>query len=206
MSESATPTRVEKRMRQTASGLTSVSRRFTAERGLAGFTIEEVCDSVGVSRRTFFNYFASKEDAVIGANPDDEYRSFAERFLARGAGTWPQVLTDLIDLAIEHVESNAMDPREHTDLMAALEREPRLLARFIGMTRDRDRQMRGLIAERQGVGVDDPRAVAIVSILATLMKASAETLVDPSNDTDFATILTTSLDAMRLVLAVPTHH
>jgi AcrR family transcriptional regulator len=192
-------------MRQTAAGLTSVSRRLTAERGLAGFTIEEACDSVGVSRRTFFNYFASKEDAVIGANPDDEYRSFAERFLARGAGTWPQVLNDLIDLAVEHIESNAMDPREHTDLMAALEREPRLLARFIGMTRDRDRQMRGLIAERQGVDADDPRAVAIVSILATLMKASAETLVDPANDTDFATILTTSLDAMRLVLAVPTH-
>ena len=192
-------------MRQTAANLTSVSRRLTAELGLAGFTIEEVCDSVGVSRRTFFNYFASKEDAVIGANPDDEYRSFAEQFLARGAGTWPQVLTDLIDLAVEHIESNAMDPREHTDLMAALEREPRLLARFIGMTRDRDRQMRGLIADRQGVDADDPRAVAIVSILATLMKASAETLVDPANDTDFATILTTSLDAMRLVLAVPAH-
>jgi len=192
-------------MRQTAAGLTSVSRRLTAELGLAGFTIEEVCDSVGVSRRTFFNYFASKEDAVIGANPDDEYRSFAEQFLARGAGTWPQVLTDLIDLAVEHIESNAMDPREHTDLMAALEREPRLLARFIGMTRDRDRQMRGLIADRQGVDSDDPRAVAIVSILGTLMKASAETLVDPANDTDFATILTTSLDAMRLVLAVPAH-
>jgi len=192
-------------MRQTAAGLTSVSRRLTAELGLAGFTIEEVCDSVGVSRRTFFNYFASKEDAVIGANPDDEYRSFAEQFLARGAGTWPQVLTDLIDLAVEHIESNAMDPREHTDLMAALEREPRLLARFIGMTRDRDRQMRGLIADRQGVDADDPRAVAIVSILGTLMKASAETLVDPANDTDFATILTTSLDAMRLVLAVPAH-
>jgi len=192
-------------MRQTAAGLTSVSRRLTAELGLAGFTIEEVCDSVGVSRRTFFNYFASKEDAVIGANPDDEYRSFAEQFLARGAGTWPQVLTDLIDLAVEHIESNAMDPREHTDLMAALEREPRLLARFIGMTRDRDRQMRGLIAHRQGVDADDPRAVAIVSILGTLMKASAETLVDPANDTDFATILTTSLDAMRLVLAVPAH-
>ena len=121
MSESATTTRVERRMRKTASSLTSVSRRLTAERGLAGFTIEEVCDAVDVSRRTFFNYFASKEDAVIGANPDEEFRRFTEEFLATGAGGWPEVLNDLIALTVEHIESEDMDPREHTDLMAALE-------------------------------------------------------------------------------------
>ena len=191
-------------MRKTASSLTSVSRRLTAERGLAGFTIEEVCDAVDVSRRTFFNYFASKEDAVLGANPDDDYRSFAEQFLARGAGEWSQVLGDLIELAIAHIESEARDPREHSDLMAALEREPRLLSRFIGLSRDRDRQLRGLIIERQGAVADDPRAVAIVSIVGSLMKSSADAFVDPANDRDFATILTTSLDAMRTVLAAPT--
>jgi len=191
-------------MRKTAANLTAVSRRLTAERGLAGFTIEEVCDAVDVSRRTFFNYFASKEDAVIGANPDEEFRRFAEQFLAKGQGAWPQVLGDLIALAIEHIESDDMDPREHTDLMAALEREPRLLARFIGMSRDRDRQFRGLIANRQGVSDDDPRVVAIVSILGSLMKSTADTFVDAANDQDFAVILSSSLDAMRLVLAVPT--
>ena len=204
MSESATPSRVEQRMRRTAANLTAVSRRYTAERGLAGFTIEEVCAAVDVSRRTFFNYFASKEDAVIGVNPDEEYRHFAEQFLARGAGEWPQVLNDLIDLAIQHIESEHLDPREHSDLMAALEREPRLLARFIGLSRDRDRQLRGLIVERQGVSGDDPRAAAIVSVIGSLMKSSADTFVDPANDQDFATILTASLAAMRLVLAVPT--
>ncbi|POH64660.1 TetR family transcriptional regulator [Cryobacterium zongtaii] len=204
MSESATTSRVERRMRKTAANLTAVSRRLTAERGLAGFTIEEVCSAVDVSRRTFFNYFASKEDAVIGVNPDDEYRLFAEKFLARGAGEWPQVLNDLIDLAIQHIESDEMDPREHSDLMVALEREPRLLARFIGLSRDRDRQLRGLIVERQGVDGDDPRAAAIVSIVGSLMKSTADTFVDPANDQDFAVILSSSLDAMRLVLAVPT--
>jgi len=191
-------------MRKTAANLTAVSRRLTAERGLAGFTIEEVCDAVDVSRRTFFNYFASKEDAVIGANSEEEFRRFTEQFLARGAGAWPLVLGDLVALAIEHIESDDMDPREHTDLMAALEREPRLLARFIGITRDRDRQFRGLIATRQGVSDDDPRVIAIVSILGSLMKSTADTFVDPANDQDFAVILSSSLDAMRIVLDIPT--
>lgn len=190
-------------MRQTAANLTSVSRRLTAERGLSGFTIEEVCAAVDVSRRTFFNYFASKEDAVLGANPEEEFRRFGEQFVARGAGSWPDVLGDLIALAIEHIESDDLDPREHTDLMAALEREPRLLARFMGITRDRDRQFRSLIASRQGVDDDDPRVVATVSVLGSLMRSSADSFVAPHNDRDFATILTTSLEAMRTVLAPP---
>lgn len=72
-------------MAATASRLTALSRRLTAERGLNGFTIEELCDEVGVSRRTFFNYFPSKEEAVIGVAEEEDRRRFAEEFLARGS-------------------------------------------------------------------------------------------------------------------------
>ncbi|MCF8589395.1 TetR/AcrR family transcriptional regulator [Gordonia liuliyuniae] len=37
------------------------------EHGLTETTVSEIADRAGVSRRTFFNYFASKEDAVLGA-------------------------------------------------------------------------------------------------------------------------------------------
>lgn len=191
-------------MRKTASSLTSVSRRLTAERGLAGFTIEEVCDEVDVSRRTFFNYFASKEDAVIGDNSDNEFEVLADAFMAGTPGDWARVLQDLVEFAITHIESGDMDATAHTDFMAALEREPRLMARFIGVTRERERQIRSLIARREGVSDDDPRAAAVVSLLASLMQSSAQRFVDPANTHDFSTILTTSLAAFRTVLAVPT--
>ena len=42
------------------------ARRATVEHGLHGFTLEQLCATVGVSRRTFFNHFASKEDVVLG--------------------------------------------------------------------------------------------------------------------------------------------
>lgn len=35
------------------------------EQGLHGFVVEDVTDRVGVSRRTFFNYFSRKEEAVV---------------------------------------------------------------------------------------------------------------------------------------------
>src|SRR6478735_6808726 len=56
----------ERRMAQTRQALTTHARELTAERGLHGFTIDELCEHVGVSRRTFFNYFDAKEHAVIG--------------------------------------------------------------------------------------------------------------------------------------------
>ena len=191
-------------MRKTAASLTAVSRRLTAEHGLAGFTIEEVCDEVEVSRRTFFNYFATKEDAVIGGNSEGDFELLAEAFLAGTPGDWSRALQDLVDLAVAHIESDDADAQAHANLMAALEREPRLLARFIGVTRERERQIRTLIAKREGVDEHDPRAAAVVSIMATLMQTSAQRFIDPANTHDFATIFTTSLAAFRTVLAVPT--
>jgi AcrR family transcriptional regulator len=38
---------------------------LASERGLHGFRVEDVTDRVGVSRRTFFNYFNRKEEAVV---------------------------------------------------------------------------------------------------------------------------------------------
>ena len=191
-------------MRKTAASLTAVSRRLTAEHGLAGFTIEEVCDEVEVSRRTFFNYFATKEDAVIGGDTEGDFALLTEAFLAGESGDWSRALQDLVDLAVAHIESDDVDALTHTHFMAALEREPRLLSRFIGVSRERERQMRTLIAKREGVAEDDPRAAAVVSIMATLMQSSAQRFVDPANTQDFAAILTTSLAAFRTVLAVPT--
>lgn len=191
-------------MRQTASNLTAVCRRLTAERGLAGFTIEEVCDEVDVSRRTFFNYFGCKEDAVIGEDAEGEFQLFAESFLAGRPGEWSGVLHDLVRLTIAHFEAQGMDAASHSDFMVALEREPRLMARFMGATRDRERQLGSLIAQREGVSADDPHVVVVVSLLATLMQSSAQRFLAPGNTQDFSTLLTASLAAFRTVLAVPT--
>ena len=59
----------ERRKAETAQGLKDAARRLIIANGLTGFTIEELCEEVGVSRRTFFNYFPSKESAIIGEVP-----------------------------------------------------------------------------------------------------------------------------------------
>jgi len=196
--------RRERKMQETSARLTSLCRRFTAERGLAGFTIEEVCEQADVSRRTFFNYFASKEEAVLGANPAEETELLAAEFLARGSRGWGAVLDDLVDLVIDHFEAVGVDSIGHAEFVAAMEREPRLLLSFMGVSRDRDRQVVELVALRENVGTDDPHAEASVSILSTLIRAAGDTFLDPANTRDLAVILRGSLAAMRTVLAPPT--
>jgi AcrR family transcriptional regulator len=201
---SATENRRERKMQETAARLTSVSRRLTAERGLSGFTIEEVCDEVDVSRRTFFNYFPSKEDAILGAHPEEESQRFTNDYLARGSRGWNVVIDDMVDLIVEHFSSAGVDSTVHAEFMAAVDREPRLLLRFIGATRDRDRQVTAIVAQREGVALDDPRAEASVNVLSTLIRTAGEKFLDPAHPQEFEPALRDSLAAMRLVLATTT--
>ena len=204
MSTSAVLGRRERKAQETSSRLTSVSRRLTAERGLGGFTVQEVCDEADVSRRTFFNYFSSKEDAILGVHPEDEFQHLSNGFLERGSRGWSVVVDDLIELVIEHFEGMDLDPASHLEFHAALEREPQLLLRFMGVSRERDRQAVALVAKRENVPVDDVRAQSAVSVLSALLKTAGDRYLDPTNSVDFSSLIRNDLAAFRDVLAFPT--
>lgn len=55
----------EAKKHETRRALGFAAFELAGERGLHGFVVEDVTDRVGVSRRTFFNYFNRKEEAVV---------------------------------------------------------------------------------------------------------------------------------------------
>ena len=63
--------REQKRLK-TRLRIEDAATRLVDERGFADVTVEEICDAAGISRRTFFNYFDSKDSAVLGA-PSHEF-------------------------------------------------------------------------------------------------------------------------------------
>lgn len=56
----------ERRREQTWRALHEAALKRVREHGMRGTTVEEIAQEAGVSPRTFFNYFPSKEDAVLG--------------------------------------------------------------------------------------------------------------------------------------------
>ena len=200
MPDSAITSRAAERRQETARQLTSVARRLTAERGLNGFTVEEVCAEVGVSRRTFFNYYPSKEEAVIGTNEDGVMDELAAQFLDRASRGWAAVLDDLVDLAASHASTATLGAEELAELMRVLDREPRILARFIGLSRERDQQVLELIAHREGVSTSDRTAVATRDLFVTVIRSTGERLPDPEVAADFGAALRQTVAVMRGIL------
>lgn len=53
----------------TLAALRHAALRLALDRGVEAITVADIATSAGVSRRTFFNYFATKEDALVGETP-----------------------------------------------------------------------------------------------------------------------------------------
>ena len=66
----------ERKKRETRRALNLAALDLVEEKGFGAVTTEEIAARAGVSARTFFNYFPSKEAAVIGTT-GDELESYA---------------------------------------------------------------------------------------------------------------------------------
>jgi AcrR family transcriptional regulator len=69
---------------------------LVAEHGLGGVTIDEISRVADISPRTFFNYFPSKEDAVLGDPPKRPSDAASAEFVGGGSGDLFDDLTDLL--------------------------------------------------------------------------------------------------------------
>lgn len=63
------PGRRERKKRETRLALRRAALLLVSERGIENVTVQDVADAADVSTRTFFNHFACKEDALVGADP-----------------------------------------------------------------------------------------------------------------------------------------
>src|SRR5688572_29377599 len=74
----------ERKKLATRAALHEAALRLVAERGLEAVSVDDIADRVDVSPRTFFNYFPTKVDAILGLDPDAPRRQ-ADAFLDRPA-------------------------------------------------------------------------------------------------------------------------
>lgn len=189
----------ERKRAATHSAITSAARGLTAEHGLAGFTVEQLCEQVGISRRTFFNYFPAKEDAVLGA-PAALPEELTEPFIAAGTpgpGLSPTLLQDLVDLSVAHMDSMAVSRAELAQLKDALSTEPKLVLKLMQGTREADERLRRLIARREHLEPADPQITAVATVFSALIQRAGPEFFDLDNKRSYRAVLTSAVESAR---------
>lgn len=87
MTDDRLPLRERKKLRTRQALIDTALELFTA-RGFTGVTLDELCDAVEISKRTFFRYFAGKEDVAM-APTQDLWRTFLDDLETREPGDRP---------------------------------------------------------------------------------------------------------------------
>ena len=80
---------------------------LASERGFDHVTVDEISHAANVSPRTFFNYFPSKESAIIGELPELPDEASIERFIE--AGPAEPILDGMGRLLIAAIETGGLD-------------------------------------------------------------------------------------------------
>jgi mycofactocin system transcriptional regulator len=147
--------------------LSHVALRLFAERGFAETTVDDIATACGISRRTFFRYFASKNDLPWG-----DFEALVEQMRGRLLATPPQVpLVEALREAI--VAFNRFPPEameDHRLRMSLLLNVPALVAHSTLRYATWRQAIAEFAARRLGVAEDamQPQVVAWAALAASL--------------------------------------
>lgn len=183
--------RRERKKLATRRAIRSAALRLALEHGVDHFTVEEISEVADVAPRTFFNYFASKEDALVGEDSEDS-AELREAIESRPASEAP-LRTLHIVLRERCVEHTAQSHRQEALSRQRLVREnpsllPRQLAKFAAL----ERTLTAAIAERAGA---DPErelwpglfaALSVTTMRVAMQRWSADASRSPGELIDEA--------------------
>ena len=181
---------------------------MTAEHGLNGYTVEEVCEAADISRRTFFNYFPTKEDAIIGHADGDVPSAVIDEFVAGGSDSpagaiSPTLFRDLVRLSLGLAEDMTESEEDTRQLIGVVRKEPQLILRIIGVTEQREAQFAKDVARREGVAPDHPVVQMAVVLLSTIARKSSMAYFSDGNTRPYRDLLLENISAASLLFSQP---
>lgn len=141
-----------------------------AERGFDDVTVNEVAEATGISRASFFRYFSSKEDVVIGTSDalaEDVLAAFARRPAAE-----PPLVA--IERALRPAIETRLADADESRAIISLLRESRTLRRALLERHARlEERLALLIAVRTGADMRRDPTPALLAFLARALMDTA---------------------------------
>lgn len=142
------------------------------EDGVASATVDAIAERAGVSRRTFFNYYPSKEDAILGAMSPVMPEEALDRFFAR---VGDDRFTEALRLVIAIVQSTRQVEIKPGVLSSLIVEFPELRDRLIQHVTAAEGLIAAALEQHSGgrvssIGQDPAALRALVMLAATVLR------------------------------------
>jgi AcrR family transcriptional regulator len=165
----AVPDRRQRKKQLTKDALIAAALELFAAKGYDHTAVHEITDAVDVSERTFFRYFASKEDLVLSFIAEGA-TAFAEALAARPPEEEPLAAArNALQISIRDM-SGGQGLANYFSAMRLIDSTPTLLAAYLRHTHDQDHKVIEVLARREGVDpATDRRPRVLAAVIGALV-------------------------------------
>jgi AcrR family transcriptional regulator len=189
-----TPTLRDRTNRAVRAEVSTVAMRLFLEQGFDKTTVDQIAAEAGLSRTSFFRYFATKEDVVLG-DLEERGTQVLAALVARPAreSAWQAMRQAFNPLLDEIAES----PERGLSMARMFDETPSLRARHLGRQLTWHQRLTPEIARRLGVTDDpyDPRPRALVAAALACLNAAVDVWTAADGAVDLPTILDRAMSA-----------
>ena len=191
----------ERKKAETRRAMSSAALRLAREHGPDGVTIEAIAEAAGVSPRTFFNYFASKDDAIVGIAPAEASELVRDLADQPAEATPLQALRGMCMAAVPRLEESADELWARHQLT---QDHLHLAARRAAAFAEVERRLAAEIARRTGRDLDrDPFPMLVVTAASGALKAAVAVWQERGRAEPLADVLDEALGHVEAGFVVP---
>jgi AcrR family transcriptional regulator len=159
----------ERKRVETHARIQAEAVRLFLERGFEATTLDEIAEAAGVSRRSLFHYFGSKEEIVLSTKAG--FPAMIAAAVARRPADEP--LLDMVENAFIDLAGSPPDPKAEA-LGRLISRTPSLAAGDQAKYAAVEHALAAALAERKGAPDDDLACRIVASAAAGILKLSTE--------------------------------
>ncbi|GAB3758299.1 TetR family transcriptional regulator [Yimella radicis] len=159
---------------RTAQRITRCAQRLAADHGYDEFTLDQLADAAEVSRRTLFNYFPTKLDAVLGDGPRIDAATLAT---FKAGGPTGVLIDDCVEMVKVMFDDPELDRAAMVTVTQCFERNPKLTHEALQRARHHIGEFAGVIGEREDLPPDHPRVRVTIATLLALVEVTIQQFV-----------------------------
>jgi AcrR family transcriptional regulator len=166
----------ERKKQRTRDALVRAAVELFVRKGYERTTVDEIAAAVDVSQRTFFRYFANKEEVALALEETSE-EQFVAAVTTRPAGEAPfEALRRALVDSWDHISvaiGEIVPITVHMRMYRLMESTPALLAAQMRRSAAMEERLAQVIARREGLDPStDPRARVLVAAFVGVVRSA----------------------------------